>query len=70
MSTLGKIRPTVDEPVRDLWPTLRARLATEDDLTLRIPPVTWPVIAAAATAVVVLVLSPEPVRLLAACGLI
>jgi hypothetical protein len=70
MSGLGEIRRASDDPARDLWPRFRERLAAEDRVELRMPAVTWGVIAAGAIAAGVLALVPEPARLLAISGLL
>jgi hypothetical protein len=70
MTTLGKIRRTDDRPAPDLWPRFRERLAAGDRVDLRMPPVTWPVVMAGAIAAGILIITPEPARLLAACGLL
>ena len=70
MTTLGDIRRMHEGPTRDLWPRLRERLAVDGRLELRMPPVTWPVVAAGALAAGILLVTPEPARLLAACGLV
>jgi len=56
-----------------LWPRLRARLAEEEArewVTLRVPPLTWRAAAAMAAAVAVLAVVPEPLRFLAAFGML
>jgi len=54
----------------DLWPRLAARLARDDRVELRLPPVTWGAAAALAAVVGTLVLVPDRLRFLAACGLL
>jgi hypothetical protein len=69
MSQLQEIRRAGSEPPSDLWPRFRERLAA-DRVELRMPAFTWGVAVAAAVGAGVLVLVPEPVRLLAAAGLL
>jgi hypothetical protein len=70
MRQLREIRRAGSEPPSDLWPRFRERLAAGDRVELRMPAFTWGVAVAAAVAAGVLVLVPEPVRLLAAAGLL
>jgi len=67
------IRRAHGGPARDLWPRLAARLF-EDEATelvrLHFPPVTWRVAAALVAAVGTLAAVPEPVRFLAAFGML
>jgi hypothetical protein len=70
MSTLGEIRRTNEGPTRDLWPRVRERLTAEDRVRFRMPALTWPVVVASAIAAGMLIVTPEPARLLAACGLL
>ena len=70
MTTLGTIRRTNAGSGPDLWPRFRERLAAGDRVDLRMPPVTWEVVMASAVAAGMLVVTPDPVRLLAACGLL
>jgi hypothetical protein len=70
MRTLGLIRRASTGPPRDLWPRLRAGLADDDVVALRFPAVGWPEATALAVAVGALVLVPDPVRFLSACGLL
>jgi hypothetical protein len=57
-------------PARDLWFVLRARIAEGDRLAVRVPPLSWRVVAAAAAAVATVVVVPEPLRFLTASGLL
>ena len=58
---------------RNLWPRLAARLREEaatELVRLRLPPLTWRVAVAVVAAVVTLAVVPEPVRFLAAFGML
>ncbi len=68
MNLRRALRETRSRRSPDLWPELRARLAADDLVELRLPPVTWPVMAATAAAIATLLLVPEPVRFLTAFG--
>ena len=70
MRTLGLIRRATPGPSDDLWPRLRARLADDDVVALRFPALGWLEATALAVAVGTLVLVPDPVRFLSACGLL
>ena len=70
MTMLGDVRRANEGPTRDLWPRLRERLAVDDRVDFRMPAVTWPVVVASAVAAGILIVTPEPARLLAAAGLI
>lgn len=68
MNLRRALRETDSQRSRDLWPALRTRLAADDVVELRLPPVTWPVMAATAAAIGTLLLVPEPIRFLTAFG--
>lgn len=73
MPTIRDIRHASRAPRRDLLPLLRARLdAARDDDRVRIelPAFTWPWRVAALAAACVPFVVPEPLRFLAASGLI
>jgi hypothetical protein len=70
MRTLGLIRRGTPGPSRDLWPRLRARLADDDVVALRVPAIGWLEAAAIAVVVGTIALVPDPVRFLSACGLL
>jgi hypothetical protein len=70
MRTLGLIRRGTPGPSRDLWPALGARLEADDVVVLRLPALGWLEATAIAVAVGTLVLVPDPVRFLSACGLL
>jgi hypothetical protein len=70
MSKLCEIRRAGGDPTRDLWPRLRQRLAAEDRVEVRMPAFTWGMVVAGAVAAALLLLVPEPLRLLAASGLL
>ncbi|MGH7894427.1 MAG: hypothetical protein ACREQL_07145 [Candidatus Binatia bacterium] len=70
MSALDMIRRASEDPTRDLWPQVRARLAADDRVEIRLPAVTWPAATAMAAMIAMLVVIPEPARFLAACGLL
>ena len=64
-ATLALLRQsTLSGP--DLWPRLRARLLDRDDVVrLRVPPVGWQAVVALAAIAAIIMLAPEPDRLLA-----
>jgi hypothetical protein len=68
MNALDMIRRASEGPRPDLWPRVRTRLA--ERVEIRLPALTWPAATAMAAALAMLVLVPEPVRFLAACGLL
>ena len=70
MPTLGLIRRATPAPVHDLLPRLRARLATDEPVTLRLPTLGWREAVALAVAVGTLVAVPDPVQLLIAGGIL
>lgn len=73
MRTLGIVRETSRAPRGDLLPVLRARLAdsrTDDRVRLDLPAFTWPWRVAAFAAAGVPFVVPEPLRFLAASGLL
>ena len=70
MRTIGLIRLGAPDPPRDLWPRLRARLRDDEVVRLRLPALGWLEVAAAAAALGVLLVVPDPVRFLSACGLL
>ena len=73
MRTLGIVRNAARAARGDLLPVLRARLAgsgTDDRVRLELPAFTWPWRVAAFAAAAVPFLVPEPLRFLAASGLL
>lgn len=73
MRTLGIVRNAARAPRRDLLPVLRARVAdsrTNDRVRLELPAFTWPWRLAALVAAGVPFVVPEPLRFLAASGLL
>jgi hypothetical protein len=71
MRTLGLIRRGTSPPPHDLWPRLRARLREEDErVALQFPALGWVEATAGALAVGTLLVVPDPVRFLSACGLL
>ena len=70
MTALSTMRRTNEEPTHDLWPRFQARLADGDRVDLRMPAVTWPVVAMGAAAAVLFAVTPDPLRLLAVAGLL
>jgi hypothetical protein len=70
MRTLGLIRTATPSPRRDLWPRIAARLREDEPVRLRVPALGWFEATAVATVVGTLVLLPDPVRFLTACGLL
>jgi hypothetical protein len=69
MRTLGLIRRATPSPPHDLWPRLRARLADDERIALRLPALGWREAAAVAVALGILVVVPDPLRFLAASGM-
>ena len=71
MRTLGLIRSASPEPANDLWPRLCVRLRDDDAVVrLRLPALGWREAAAAAVALITLLVVPDPLGFLAACGLL
>lgn len=74
LRTVGMIRTASRAPAHDLLPRLRAALAAtsrdDDQLQLDLPPFTWPWRVAALVAACVPFVVPEPLRFLAASGLL
>lgn len=70
MRTLGLIRRAIPPPGHDLLPRLRARLAHDDRVALRLPVIGWLEIAAVAVTLATLVVVPDPLRLLVAGGIL
>jgi hypothetical protein len=71
MRTRGLIRAATPEPLHDLWPRLRACLHDDDELIrLRVPPLGWREAVALGMVLGTLVLVPDPVHFLTACGLL
>lgn len=70
MPTLDLIRSGTPAPERDLWPRVRARLGSDEHITLRLPAMGWLEVAALAVAVGTLAVVPDPLRLLTASGLL
>jgi hypothetical protein len=70
MNELGRMRRRSEGATRDLWPRFWERMAADDHVELRLPAVTWREIVAGATVVGILMVAPEPARLLTACGLL
>jgi hypothetical protein len=69
MRTLGLIHRATNTPAHDLWPRLRARLADDDRVALRVPDLGWREAAALGVAVGILVVVPDPLRFLVASGI-
>ena len=69
MRTLGLIHRATDAPAHDVWPRLRARLADDDRVALRVPALGWREAAALGVAVGILVVVPDPLRFLVASGI-
>jgi len=71
MRTQGLIRSATPEPPLDLMPRLRARLRDDDEVVrLRLPTLGWREATAVAVVLGTLVVVPDPLRFLAACGLL
>jgi hypothetical protein len=70
MRTLGLIRAATPEPSHDLWSHLRVRLRDDEVVRLHLPAVGWREATAAAVALGTLFAVPDPLSLLAACGLL
>ena len=73
MRTVGIVRAAARAPARDLLPLLHANLARpalDDRVQLELPEFTWPWRIAALAAVCVPFVVPEPLRFLAASGLL
>ena len=70
MRTLGLIRHATLAPAHDLWPRLRARIADDDRVALRVPALGWRGAAALAVAFGILVAVPDPFHFLAASGIL
>ena len=73
MRTMEAIRKAALAPRRNLLPHLRARLDrahADDRVRLELPAFSWPWRVAALAAVSVPLLVPDPVRFLAASGLL
>lgn len=70
MRTLGLIRRGLSAPRHDLWPQLRARLLDDDVVYVRIPALGWRDAAALAIVLGTIVIVPDPMRFLSACGLL
>ena len=70
MRTLGLIRRGTAGPSCDLWPRLRARLADDDVVALRVPAIGWLEVTAIAVVVGTIALVPDRVRFLSASGLL
>jgi hypothetical protein len=69
MRTIGLIRHATSAPVHDLWPRLRARIADDDSVALRVPALGWREATALAVALGILVVVPDPVRFLVVTGI-
>ena len=70
MRTLGLIRSAAPATSHDLWPRLRARLADDDRVQLRLPALGWREATALAVAVAILVVVPDPLGFLVASGIL
>jgi len=73
MRTLGIVRKAARSPRRELLPELRARVAqsrADDRVRLELPAFTWQWRIATAAAAGVPFVVPEPLRFLAASGLL
>ena len=71
MRTRELIRAATPEPPHDLWPRLRARLRAGDELVhFRLPALGWRDALALGVALGTLVVVPDPVHFLTACGLL
>jgi hypothetical protein len=71
MRIYGLIRTATPPPDHDLWPRLRARLRAEEErVDLRLPTLGWREAAAVAVVLATLLVVPDPVRFLSACGLL
>jgi|EndMetStandDraft_7_1072992.scaffolds.fasta_scaffold5553587_1 hypothetical protein len=73
MRTLGIVRAAARAPQRDLLPRLRAGIAlphAHERVQLELPAFTWPWRIAALAAVSVPFVVPDPLRFLAASGLL
>ena len=73
MRTIGLIRAATRGHERDLMPRLRARIAesgSDERVRLELPEFSWPWRVATAAAASLPFLVPEPVRFLAASGLL
>jgi hypothetical protein len=71
MRVIGLIRAATPPPERDLWPRLRARLREEEEqVVLRLPAFGWREVVAVAVVLGTLLVVPDPVRFLCACGLL
>ena len=73
MRIIGIVRTAARAPERDLLPRLRAGLVApqaDDRVQLDLPEFTWPWRIAALAAVCVPFVVPEPLRFLAASGLL
>jgi hypothetical protein len=67
---LGLIDLATPPPSHDLWPRLRVRLADDERVALRLPALGWREGAALAVALAILVVVPDPLRLLAVSGIL
>ena len=71
MRTRELIRTATPELPHDLWPRLRARLRDGDELVrLRVPALGWRDALALGVALGTLVVVPDQVHFLTACGLL
>lgn len=73
MRTIRAIRNAARAPHRDLLPQLRVRLdgaPADDRVRIELPPFSWPWRIAALAAACVPFVVPEPLRFLAASGLL
>jgi hypothetical protein len=69
MRALGLIRQATAAPRHDLWPRLRARLADDEHVALRMPAFGWHEATALVLAVGIVVVVPDPLSFLAASGI-
>ena len=70
MPTRDLIRSATPAPDHDLWPRLQDGLGRDDHVTLRLPSIGWLEAAALGVAIGMLALVPDPLRVLAAGGLL
>lgn len=71
MRIIGLMRAATPPPARDLWLRLQARLGEEEErIALRLPTLGWREAAAVAVVLGTLLMVPDPVLFLCACGLL
>ena len=69
MRMFGLIHHATPPPSHDLWPWLRARLADDERIALRLPTLGWREAAALAVALGILFVVPDPLRFLVVSGI-